>query len=73
MKHRADNDIQQDDVSFQSLASVNMIVAAKYNVGSDCMHTHQTYELGDNDTMEECDSCYTCLCFFHYHIAFVHF
>jgi len=77
MKHRAGKDIQQDDVSYQSLASVHMIVAAKYkwycNVGSDCMQTHWTYELEDNDNMEECDSCYTCLCFFHYHNALVHF
>jgi len=73
MKHRADRDIQQNNVSYQSMASVHIIVAAKYNVGSDCTQTRQTYELGDNDNMEEWDSCYTCLCYFHYHNAFVHF
>jgi hypothetical protein len=77
MKHTADKDIQQDDVSYQPLASVHMIVAAKckwyYNAGSDCMQTHRTYEMEDNDNMEECDSCYMCLCFFHYRNALVHF
>lgn len=74
MKHRADKDIEQNDVSYQSLASVHMIVAAKYNAGSVCMQRHWTYELDDDDNiMEECYSCYICLCFFHYCNTFVHF
>lgn len=37
-----------------------------YNVGSDCTQTHWTYELEEDNIMEECDTCYTCLCFSQY-------
>jgi polyferredoxin len=78
MKHKGDKDIQQEDVSYRSLASVHMIAAAKYkwyyNVGSDCMQTHQTHdELEEDYNMEECGSCYTCLYFLYYHDVLVHF
>jgi hypothetical protein len=56
--------------SYWTTTGVHLTVAAKcncdYNVGSDCTWRHgisQLSQLEEENILEECDTCYTCVCF----------